>query len=125
MKKILIVDDQTAAAQLLVKLLALNGYEARHTTDWGNLAAGIQTYQPELIILDVHLSSADLDGLRLLDQIRAHPDPQVSGVRVLVVSAFDYSHRMAASGADGFVLKPFKFDSLMEAIQEIEAVPVQ
>ena len=119
----LIVDDQISAAQLLIKLLELHGYQAWYTTDWDHLTAEIQTYQPSLIILDMHLSSADLDGLKLLNEIRAHPDPQVSSVRVLVVSAFDYSHRIVASGADGFVLKPFKFDSLMASIREIEAAP--
>ena len=64
MNKVLIVDDQISAARLLVALLQLEGYEARQAADWCNLVAEVQAYQPDLIILDVHLP--DVDGFELL-----------------------------------------------------------
>ena len=124
MKKVLIVDDQIAAARLLVTLLQIDGYEARPAFDWGNLIGEVQAYQPDLVILDVHLP--DADGFELLHQVRTHPDAQIATVPVLVVSALDYGYRLEASGADGFLLKPFKYENMVEAIKKIEksrAVP--
>jgi DNA-binding response OmpR family regulator len=118
MKKVLIVDDQIAAVRLLITLLRIDGYEARQASDWHGLANEVQTYQPDLVILDVHLP--DVDGFELLRQVRAHPEAQVARVPVLIISALDYGHRLDESGADGFLLKPFKYDNLTEAIHKIE-----
>jgi DNA-binding response OmpR family regulator len=118
MKKVLIVDDQISAARLLVTLLQIDGYEARYAADWCHLVDEVQAYRPDLVILDVHLP--DIDGFELLRQVRAHPEAQIAQVPVLIISALDYGHRLETSGADGFLLKPFKFDSMVEAINKIK-----
>jgi DNA-binding response OmpR family regulator len=116
--KILIVDDQYAAARLLVALLKLDGYDAEHVTDWKNTVNEIELKQPDLVILDVHLP--DIDGFELLQNIRAHPDTTVSSVSVLLISALDYGYKTEQSGASGFLLKPFNHQHLLEAIQRID-----
>jgi DNA-binding response OmpR family regulator len=117
-KKILIVDDQYAAARLLVALLKLDGYEAQHVTNWRNLVSEIEVNRPDLVILDVHLP--DIDGFELLEQVRNHPNSGVSSVPVLLISALDYGYKTARSGASGFLLKPFNHRDLVEAIHRIE-----
>ncbi len=118
MKKILVVDDQFAAARLLVALLKLDGYEARHVMDWQNLVAEVEVHRPDLVLLDVHLP--DVDGFELLKQIREYADPEVSTVPVLFISALDYGHRLETSGADGFLLKPFQHRDLLDAIEAVK-----
>jgi DNA-binding response OmpR family regulator len=117
-KKVLIVDDQFAAARLLAALLKLDGYDSQQVTDWKNLVQEIEVALPDLVILDVHLP--DIDGFELLRNVRAHPDERVAGVPVLLISALDYGHKTTNSGATGFLLKPFTHQSLMQAIQKIE-----
>jgi DNA-binding response OmpR family regulator len=117
-KKVLVVDDQYAAARLLVALLKLDGYDARHVTEWRNLTNEIEASQPNLVILDVHLP--DVDGFELLQNIRTHPNAGVSNVPVLLVSALDYGYRTERSGASGFLLKPFNHQELLEVIRKIE-----
>jgi DNA-binding response OmpR family regulator len=117
-KKVLIVDDQFAAARLLAALLKLDGYDTQQVTDWKNLVHEVEAAQPGLVILDVHLP--DIDGFQLLQKIRTHPDDSVSGVPVLLISALDYGHKTFLSGASGFLLKPFTHQSLLEAIRKIE-----
>jgi DNA-binding response OmpR family regulator len=117
-KKVLIVDDQRAAARLLATLLKLDGYDAQEVTDWKNLVHQMEVDQPDLVILDVHLS--DIDGFELLQHIRAHPNASVSSVPVLLISALDYGHKTETSGASGFLLKPFNHRNLLEAMQKIE-----
>ncbi len=118
MKKVLIVDDQHAAARLLVALLKLDGYAAQHVADWRDLVHEIREYQPELVILDVHLP--DVDGFELLAQVRSSPDARVASVPVLLISALDYGYRTEMSGANGFLLKPFNHQHLLDAIHKIE-----
>jgi DNA-binding response OmpR family regulator len=118
-KKVLIVDDQFAAARLLVALLKLDGYDAQHVTDWRNLVHEIEAHQPGLVILDVHLP--DVDGFELLEQVRNYPNSGVSSVPVLLISALDYGYRTERSGASGFLLKPFNHQSLLDAMHKIEA----
>lgn len=116
--KVLVVDDQISAARLLVTLLQIDGYQAHHASDWCHLVDEVQAYEPDLVILDVHLP--DIDGFELLRQVRAHPQAHIATVPVLVVSALDYGHRLEQSGADGFLLKPFKYEHLTEAIAKIK-----
>jgi DNA-binding response OmpR family regulator len=117
-KKVLIVEDQFAAARLLAALLKLDGYDPYQVTDWQNLMHEMEETEPDLIILDVHLP--DIDGFELLENIRAHPDERVSAVPVLLISALDYGYRTVKSGASGFLLKPFTHQSLIEAIEKVE-----
>jgi DNA-binding response OmpR family regulator len=118
-KKVLIVDDQFAAARLLAALLKLDGYDPHEVRDWKNLVHEIELTHPDLVILDVHLP--DIDGFELLGNIRSHPNDGVSDVPVLLISALDYGHKTLKSGASGFLLKPFTHQSLIEAIEKIEA----
>jgi DNA-binding response OmpR family regulator len=117
-KRILIVDDQYAAARLVVALLKLDGYNAEHVPDWRNIIQEIEQKKPDLIILDVHLP--DVDGFEILHDIRAHPNATVSAVPVLLISALDYGYKTAQSRASGFLLKPFNHQHLLDAIQKIE-----
>jgi DNA-binding response OmpR family regulator len=117
-KKVLIVDDQFAAARLLAALLKLDGYDPHQVTDWRNLVHEIEAFRPDLVILDVHLP--DVDGFELLENVRTHPDAGVSRVPVLLISALDYGHKTFRSGASGFLLKPFTHQSLIEAIRKID-----
>jgi DNA-binding response OmpR family regulator len=117
-KRLLIVDDQDASARLLATLLKLDGYDAQQVANWQDLAREIEGRQPDLVILDVHLP--EVDGFELLDRVRNHPNGKVANVPVLMVSALDYAHRTKTSGANGFLLKPFNRQELLDAIQKID-----
>ena len=119
MHRILVVDDQLDAARLLITLLKLDGFEADRLMDnWSGFVGEVQERQPDLIILDVRLPNAS--GLDLVRQLRAHPDTRVSQVPVLMVSALDHQYQAQLAGADGFLLKPYSRDSLLQAIAKIQ-----
>jgi DNA-binding response OmpR family regulator len=117
--KILIVDDQLDAARLLIALLRLDGFEAeRLDRDWENLVSEIEQREPDLVILDVRLP--ETSGLELLHRVRAHPNARVAGVPVLLTSALDHRYEGELAGADGFILKPYTRQMLLDAIHKIE-----
>ena len=73
----------------------------------------VALHKPDVICLDVMMPG--LDGLSALKKIRQeHPD-----TRVIIVTGHptsDVVQQALASGAHGFVVKPFNADKLLRAI---------
>lgn len=116
--KILIADDQVDAARLLVTLLNLDGYQAELTDNWENLVDEILLRKPDLLILDVRLPG--VDGLEILRQLRSHSVSGIANLPVLLASALDHSYEGELAGANGFLLKPYTRQELLDSIKQIE-----
>jgi DNA-binding response OmpR family regulator len=71
-----------------------------------------------MVIMDVHLRSRS--GLELLRQLRAHSDPELAQTPVLMISADDYHRECRQAGASAFLMKPFGYQDLMDAITGVE-----
>jgi len=64
-EKILIVDDSPFSRKLLRLLLRNDGYELREAEDAGQALQMLETWRPQLILMDVHLPG--MDGLEKSD----------------------------------------------------------
>lgn len=117
MPKILIVDDDPSGTQLLITLLGFEGYEGFKPEDWNNPIADIEREHPDLVFMDVRLISRD--GVQVVRDIRAHPDPAIARTPVLMMSAEDHCERCLSAGANGFLEKPFDRVTLLEVIRQI------
>ena len=108
--RILLVEDEPAAAQMLAKGLREQGYAIDVTAD-GEMAlyqASINDY--DLVILDVMLPRKD--GFQVCREMRAAG----SAVPVLMLTARDMvDDRIIGldSGADDYLIKPFDFRELL------------
>jgi two-component system, NtrC family, response regulator AtoC len=112
--RILIVDDEPSALEVLEMHLTEKDFEVRCTLEAGGVIDKIARFRPQIVILDVRL--ADADGLDVLNEIRALSEkPQV-----IVVTAF---HDMATTikaikrGAFEYIPKPIDLDDLDAAIE--------
>jgi putative two-component system response regulator len=106
--KILIVDDELANVRLLERLLRDRGYgETTSTTDPHQVEELVQTIDPDLVLLDLHMPG--LDGYTLLERLRAKVVP-MTNLPVLVLTA-DVTpaarERALSLGAKDFLTKPF------------------
>jgi CheY-like chemotaxis protein len=115
--KILVIDDDPSGTDLLITLLGLEGYQGCRLEDWADPLADVERQHPDLVLMDVYLS--DKDGIELLSEIRAHPNPRVAGIPVLMMSAEDLEARCQSAGANGFTEKPFDLENLMGTIRRI------
>jgi len=73
-----------------------------------------------LVLLDISLPG--IDGLAILKHIRSHPDPAISGLRVIAMSAHVFTEevdRYLSAGMNGFLGKPFTLEQLGHAIAEV------
>jgi len=110
--EILIVDDEADIRTVVGGILADEGYATREAADSDSALAAIAERRPSLLILDIWLTGSKLDGLELLDLIKAR-DPSLA---VLVISGHGNIETAVGAikrGAYDFIEKPFQADELL------------
>lgn len=107
--KILIIDDDNLVCASLKKVLVKLGYDAEACMEAGQALETIQTLDPDVIMLDIYLTTHS--GLDLLIEI------QKKFIHIPVIMITGYSDVKTAvtamkSGAFDFLLKPIDLDQL-------------
>ncbi len=105
--RILIVDDQTANLQVLATVLEFAGYaNVKRLDDSRNILQIFREFQPDLILLDLHMPH--VDGLAAMDQL-ATVIPQDDYLPILVLTGDNTSaakEKALSHGAHDFLSKP-------------------
>jgi CheY-like chemotaxis protein len=117
MPKIIIIEDDRTMQSLLTTLLEMEGYQVINSQQ-NELKACLNSMKqerPDLAFIDVNLKFGS--GLDLLRSIRQ--DEQLMMIRVLMSSGLNYRDECKLAGADGFLLKPYMPDDLIQSIQKI------
>lgn len=113
--KVILAEDDLTMQTVLRTLLELEGFAVSiapiHQSQEA-LFSFIRSEHPDAILLDVHLG--ETSGFEVLRQIRQ--DPVTSQIRIIMTSGMDVHDRCLAAGADGFVLKPFMPDELIQKL---------
>ena len=113
--RVLIVDDQEDAAELLGMLLADQGYQVKLAHDGTSALALALDFRPQIALLDIGLPV--LDGYQLAVLLRAMPT--LAECRLIALSGYCDDMARARSKAAGFDLhlaKPLTVDELLRAI---------
>ncbi|MCM2439780.1 response regulator [Agrobacterium vitis] len=109
---ILVVDDEEDIREIVSGILSDEGHETRTAHDADSALAAISDRAPRLIFLDIWMHGSRLDGLALLDEIKArHPD-----LPVVMISGHGNVETAVSAikrGAFDFIEKPFKADRLI------------
>ncbi len=109
---ILVVDDEEDIRQLVAGILEDEGYVVRTAANADDAITAITSRRPQLVLLDIWLEGSRLDGLALLDVIKAdHTDLPV----VMISGHGNIETAVAAikQGAYDFIEKPFNADRLV------------
>lgn len=109
---ILIVDDEADIRDLVAGILEDEGHGTRKAGSSDEALAAVEQRRPHLVFLDIWLQGSRLDGLQVLELVRAqHPDLPV----VMISGHGNIETAVAAirSGAYDFIEKPFKADRLV------------
>ncbi len=116
MKKILLVEDDTRVCSFINKGLSENGFEVTVAMD-GTMGLQVAlSSQFDLIILDIMLPN--MNGLEVCKQIRI----QNKTVPILFLTAMGSTENVVIgleSGADDYLVKPFKFIELLARIKTL------
>lgn len=122
-RKILVVDDDLVLARDIRKHLEKLGYEVASAPDGRAALSLAKSIEPDLVILDINLSSVGKNGERSIDGIEVLRVLRESGkVPVLMLSSTNISAVKVMTltiGADDYVSKPFDLQELGARIEAI------
>ena len=119
MKKVLVVEDDEVARELMRMALAREGYEVAVAED------GVRGYdlavelRPDLIITDIQMPAAD--GVNLVRHVR--DTPQIASTPILVTTGYGTGGATLslAYGADAFEPKPLDPATLLATVRRLLA----
>jgi DNA-binding response OmpR family regulator len=115
MAKVLLVEDDPTMLALLNTLLEMEGHDVSQLEDFDTIVIDILELTPDVVLMDVNLHGSD--GLQLLEEIRK--ESKLSHVKVIMSSGMDFYEGSLSRGADGFLLKPYMPDELIERINQL------
>ncbi len=108
-KKVLIVEDEANIAELLRLYLEKDGFEIAIASDGGTGVSLAQSFEPDLIFLDIMLPV--MDGWAVCREIR-----KTSKVPIIMLTARGETTEKISGlemGADDYITKPFEVKELM------------
>lgn len=111
--RVLVVDDDTALAEMLGIVLRNEGFEPVFCADGDRALAAFRDSKPDLVLLDLMLPGKD--GIDVCRQIRNE-----SGVPIVMLTAKTDTVDVVVgleSGADDYIVKPFKPKELVARIR--------
>src|ERR1700716_436530 len=111
--RVLVVDDDAALAEMLGIVLRGEGFEPTFVSDGDKAVEVFRDSRPDLVLLDLMLPGSD--GIDVCRQIRAE-----SGVPIVMLTAKTDTVDVVLSlesGADDYVVKPFKPKELVARIK--------
>ncbi|MCY7321457.1 MAG: response regulator, partial [Phormidesmis sp. CAN_BIN36] len=114
--RILIVDDDELMTHALTEILTNQNYAVEVVTDGQAAWNLVETFDYDLVLLDVMLPK--LDGIHLCQHIRSHG----YSMPILLLTGRDSSHDKAIgldAGADDYVVKPFQEEELVARIRAL------
>ncbi|HLH21753.1 MAG TPA: response regulator [Chloroflexota bacterium] len=113
--RILIVEDEPSAAELVADVLTTAGYDVESAED-GATALERLDADVDLMLLDVMLPG--VDGFEVCRRVRAAEDEQHLPIIMLTALASDAQrHAGFAAGADDYLTKPFNTQELLDRVQ--------
>ncbi len=111
--RVLVVDDDASLAEMLTIVLRQEGFDARSVTRGDQAMEQFRDYRPDVVLLDLMLPGKD--GIDVCKEIRAE-----SGVPIVMLTAKGDTVDVVVgleSGADDYVVKPFKPKELVARIR--------
>src|SRR5436305_6766727 len=111
--RVLVVDDDPALAEMLGIVLRTEGFEPSFVADGSRALSAFRTTKPDLVLLDLMLPGTD--GIDVCRQIRAE-----SGTPIVMLTARGDTIDVVLgleSGADDYIIKPFKPKELVARIR--------
>ena len=111
--RVLVVDDDLALSEMLGIVLRNEGLDVAHCPNGSAALAIFRETRPDIVLLDVMLPG--IDGIEVCRRIRAE-----SGIPIVMLTARTDTIDVVVgleSGADDYVLKPFKAQELIARVR--------
>ncbi len=110
--KVLVIEDDCIAAQLIQSYLASSGYETVYCDQPQNAMNIVTELQPDVITLDLLMNQSS--GWQVL--LRLKNDPRTATIPIVVISIVDQPAIGTTFGADEYLVKPIDKAALLAAV---------
>ena len=117
-RRILVVDDNADAAEMLGALLQLYGHRVGIAHDGEQALEQAKESLPEIVLLDLGLPG--MDGFQVAQALRK--DPSTRGARIVAVSGYGRAEdraRTERAGFDMHLVKPVDADALRTVVEAL------
>jgi CheY-like chemotaxis protein len=114
-RRVLVVDDNEDAADLLGAALETYGYETRVAYDAPSGLQAAAEFEPDVAVLDIGLPV--MDGYELARRFRS--DPRLAQARLIALTGYGQAadkERARAAGFDAHLVKPIGPDEVAAAL---------
>jgi two-component system, OmpR family, response regulator MtrA len=111
--RVLVIDDDAALAEMLAIVLRTEGFESAVCPNGEQALQAFRDFKPDVVLLDLMLPGKD--GIDVCREIRGE-----SGVPIVMLTAKNDTVDVVLgleSGADDYVVKPFKPKELVARIR--------
>lgn len=116
MKKVLLLDNDEGVLDVMQEALNYEGFQVKAIEDTDNIFQVIDSFDPDLVILDYILSG--INGGEICHQIKANP--KTTDLPVIIMSAYPRVIRsLGYYGCDDFIPKPFDLEDIVERIKNL------
>ena len=114
-KKIMILEDDEATAELMKFYLEEEGFQVKVSSRGTCFISKAAEFEPDLITLDVLLP--DANGFSILKKLQ--DDERTKNIPVIFVTVREEKDKGIKMGARGYIMKPFNEGELKGTIKSI------
>lgn len=113
-KKILLIENDIDISAIITLVLEEEGYDVLCITNYDNIFELINSYQPDIILLDVVKPTTE--GTALCRELNLADES--AHIPVIVLSTHPHISKVKEICADEVVQKPFDIDNLLAVVKE-------
>ena len=118
MIKVLVVDDENSAAQLMEDFLKPEGYSVTIANSVASALAALASQSPDVVILDLRMPGSPTEGLHLLKRLKERPETR--DIPVVIASVLEPDASSAnRMGAAAYLTKPIQKQRLLEVLRNV------
>lgn len=110
----MLAEDDATMVSLLKTLLKMEGFDVVAVQADADVSEAVKNEKPNLLLLDFHLSHQN--GLDILDKLRN--ESQTKNTPVIMSSGANVKEECMQHGANGFLLKPYMPDDLINLLKQ-------
>ena len=117
-KKILIIDDNSDIRDLVQFIFEKAGLTVIHGKNGEKGLAQLRALRPDVVLLDTTMPG--ISGLEVLKEIRNDEDRDLRRIPVMMLTANSAEDDIAQAlelGASSYVIKPFKKEKIVAAVE--------